>query len=56
MSHSYSHLYDIPTTGLRFYRVWLEGGPGMILFIFTKRFATPNLKHSMIEDIIAQKL
>src|SRR5690606_4007782 len=37
MSHTYSHLYDIPTTGLRFFTVYgLWGRPDMALFKFTK--------------------
>ncbi|MGF1689545.1 NAD-dependent epimerase [Photobacterium japonica] len=38
MSHSYSHLYDIPTTGLRFFTVYGPWGrPDMAPFIFTKK-------------------
>lgn len=37
MSHSYSHLYDIPTTGLRFFTVYGPWGrPDMALFKFTE--------------------
>lgn len=37
MSHSYSHLYDLPTTGLRFFTVYGPWGrPDMALFKFTK--------------------
>ncbi|MEM9672264.1 MAG: NAD-dependent epimerase [Cyclobacteriaceae bacterium] len=37
MAHSYSHLYDIPTTGLRFFTVYGPyGRPDMALFLFTK--------------------
>ncbi len=37
MSHSYSHLYGIPQTGLRFFTVYGPWGrPDMALFIFTK--------------------
>lgn len=37
MAHSYSHLYDIPTTGLRFFTVYGPWGrPDMAYFIFTK--------------------
>ena len=37
MAHSYSYLYDIPTTGLRFFTVYGPWGrPDMALFIFTK--------------------
>lgn len=38
MSHTYSHLYDIPTTGLRFFTVYGPWGrPDMALFKFTKK-------------------
>ena len=37
MAHSYSHLYNLPTTGLRFFTVYGPWGrPDMALFIFTK--------------------
>lgn len=37
MSHTYSHLYDLPTTGLRFFTVYGPWGrPDMALFKFTK--------------------
>jgi len=37
MAHSYSHLYNIPTTGLRFFTVYGPyGRPDMALFLFTK--------------------
>ena len=37
MAHAYSHLYKIPTTGLRFFTVYGPWGrPDMALFIFTK--------------------
>lgn len=37
MAHSYSHLYGIPTTGLRFFSVYGPWGrPDMALFLFTK--------------------
>ena len=37
MAHSYSHLYGIPTTGLRFFTVYGPWGrPDMALFEFTK--------------------
>jgi UDP-glucuronate 4-epimerase len=37
MAHCYSHLYRIPTTGLRFFTVYGPWGrPDMALFIFTK--------------------
>jgi UDP-glucuronate 4-epimerase len=37
MAHAYSHLYRIPTTGLRFFTVYGPWGrPDMALFLFTK--------------------
>lgn len=37
MAHAYSHLYQLPTTGLRFFSVYGPWGrPDMALFIFTK--------------------
>ena len=37
MAHTYSNLYDLPTTGLRFFTVYGPyGRPDMALFIFTK--------------------
>ncbi len=37
IAHSYSHLYSIPSTGLRFFTVYGPWGrPDMALFIFTK--------------------
>lgn len=38
MAHTYSHLYQIPTTGLRFFTVYGPWGrPDMALFKFTQR-------------------
>ena len=37
MAHSYSNLFDLPTTGLRFFTVYGPWGrPDMALFLFTK--------------------
>lgn len=37
MAHAYSHLFDLPTTALRFFTVYGPWGrPDMALFIFTK--------------------
>jgi UDP-glucuronate 4-epimerase len=37
MAHTYSHLYRIPTTGLRFFTVYGPWGrPDMALFLFTR--------------------
>lgn len=36
MAHTYSHLFDIPTTGLRFFTVYGSWGrPDMAMFLFT---------------------
>ena len=46
MAHSYSHLYDLPTTGLRFFTVYGPWGrPDMALFLFTESI----LKGEMIQ-------
>lgn len=38
MAHTYSHLYNIPTTGLRFFTVYGPyGRPDMAYFSFTKK-------------------
>ncbi len=38
MAHTYSHLYGIPTTGLRFFTVYGPWGrPDMSLFLFTRK-------------------
>ena len=38
MAHAYSHLYELPTTGLRFFTVYgAWGRPDMALFKFTER-------------------
>ena len=38
MAHTYSHLYALPTTGLRFFTVYGPWGrPDMALFIFTRK-------------------
>src|SRR5262249_14283236 len=37
MAHSYSHLFNLPVTGLRFFTVYGPWGrPDMALFLFTK--------------------
>ena len=37
MAHSYSHLFGLPTTGLRFFTVYGPWGrPDMALFLFTR--------------------
>lgn len=43
MAHSYSHLYDMPTTGLRFFTVYGSWGrPDMAPYIFTKKILDGN--------------
>ena len=43
MAHTYSHLYDIPTTGLRFFTVYGPWGrPDMAYFSFTKDILEGN--------------
>ncbi|MGY3264839.1 NAD-dependent epimerase [Lysobacter sp. HA35] len=38
MAHTYSHLYAVPTTGLRFFTVYGPWGrPDMALFLFTRK-------------------
>lgn len=38
MAHTYSHLFNLPTTGLRFFTVYGPWGrPDMSLFLFTKK-------------------
>jgi UDP-glucuronate 4-epimerase len=38
MAHAYSHLYGLPTTGLRFFTVYGPWGrPDMALFLFTRK-------------------
>jgi len=38
IAHSYSHLYDLPSTGLRFFTVYGPWGrPDMAMFIFTRK-------------------
>ena len=43
MAHSYSHLYNLPTTGIRFFTVYGPyGRPDMALFKFTKSILKNN--------------
>ncbi|MGA9381210.1 MAG: NAD-dependent epimerase [Phormidium sp.] len=43
MAHTYSHLYNLPTTGLRFFTVYGPWGrPDMALFTFTKAILSGN--------------
>jgi len=64
MAHTYSHLYGLPTTGLRFFTVYGPWGrPDMALFLFTEAilnsrpiqvFNNGNMKRDFtyIDDII----
>jgi UDP-glucuronate 4-epimerase len=64
MAHSYSHLYKIPTTGLRFFTVYGPWGrPDMALFLFTKailnnepiniyNYGNMNRDFTYIDDIV----
>ena len=64
MAHSYSHLYDLPTTGLRFFTVYGPWGrPDMAYFIFTssiikgipiKIFNNGNMRRDFtyIDDVV----
>jgi UDP-glucuronate 4-epimerase len=64
MAHSYSHLYNLPTTGLRFFTVYGPWGrPDMALFLFTQSilsgksinvFNNGNMRRNFtyIDDII----
>ena len=43
LAHSYSHLFSLPTTGLRFFTVYGPWGrPDMALFLFTKNIIEGN--------------
>jgi UDP-glucuronate 4-epimerase len=43
LAHTYSHLFDIPTTGLRFFTVYGPWGrPDMALFKFTESILAGN--------------
>jgi len=64
MAHTYSHLYNLPATGLRFFTVYGPWGrPDMALFLFTKAilkdrpikiFNNGNMKRDFtyIDDIV----
>jgi len=65
LAHSYSHLYDLPTTGLRFFTVYGPWGrPDMALFKFTQsilnekpikvfNFGKHRRDFTYIEDVVA---
>jgi UDP-glucuronate 4-epimerase len=64
MAHSYSHLYGLPTTGLRFFTVYGPWGrPDMALFLFTRaimagepikvfNYGKHNRDFTYIDDIV----
>ena len=64
MAHSYSHLYGVPTTGLRFFTVYGPWGrPDMALFLFTRaimagepikvfNYGKHNRDFTYIDDIV----
>ena len=64
MAHTYSHLYSLPTTGLRFFTVYGPWGrPDMSYFLFTKaifekksidiyNFGDMNRDFTYIDDIV----
>ncbi|MEM8947578.1 MAG: NAD-dependent epimerase/dehydratase family protein, partial [Planctomycetota bacterium] len=64
MAHTYSNLYELPTTGLRFFTVYGPyGRPDMALFLFTKNilegkpidvfnFGNHRRDFTFIEDIV----
>lgn len=44
IAHTYSHLYKLPTTGLRFFTVYGPWGrPDMALFLFTKKILAGDI-------------
>ena len=44
MAHSYSYIYNIPVTGIRYFSVYGPWGrPDMSLFIFTKKFCQEKI-------------
>ena len=46
MSHTYSYLYNVPTTGLRFFTVYGSyGRPDMAYFNFTKKILNGEILH-----------
>ena len=55
MAHCYSHLYELPTTGLRFFTVYGPWGrPDMALFLFTRKFSPESRStFSTTENIAA---
>ena len=56
MAHAYSHLYKIPTTGLRFFTVYGPyGRPDMALFKFTKNILK-NKKSMFITMVICLEI
>ena len=56
MAHTYSHLYRLPATGLRFFTVYGPWGrPDMALYLFTKP-SSPGNPSSLNEGKMRQRL
>ena len=52
MAHCYSHLYNLPATGLRFFTVYGPWGrPDMALFLFTDAILKGEEIKSLITEI-----
>ena len=52
VAHSYSHLYGLPSTGLRFFTVYGPWGrPDMALFLFIKLLSTEIPLRYLIMEI-----
>ncbi len=52
MAHTYSHLYNLPTTGLRFFTVYGPWGrPDMALFKFTKAIYIDDIVEGVIRSL-----
>ena len=57
MAHTYSYLYKLPTTGLRFFTVYGPWGrPDMALFKFTKILLRTNQLMYLIMEITLEIL
>ena len=57
MAHTYSHLYGLPTTGLRFFTVYGPWGrPDMMLWNFTNRILSgqpiPVFNHEIMQKLL----
>jgi len=53
MAHTYSHLYGLPTTGLRFFTVYGPWGrPDMAMFLFTKAILADELRPKISNGVV----